>query len=311
MVLVDIRETPSAKAADIFLQIRPGKDFEVLTALRALVKGQPVNEAAVAETGLTHRAAAGPGRPDEAGPLRRHLLRHGPVDDARQAHELGRRADAGRRDERLHQVRRHADARPRQRHRLRHGACAGRPAIRSASTCAAAIRASTRASSRRSTCWSAATSTPRWSWAPIPARRCRSRASTTWPASRRSCSIPKVTHTSRLARVHITTAATGISAPGTVYRMDEIPLPLRPALEVAVSDRRGSDPPHPRGAGRAPDSGTPYGEPVVARQDRLVDAAAAWRVTPPALPQARNNLQIATEVARLGTRRSLRCSASS
>ena len=36
MVLVDIRETPSAKAADIFLQIRPGKDFEVLTTLRAL-----------------------------------------------------------------------------------------------------------------------------------------------------------------------------------------------------------------------------------------------------------------------------------
>ena len=42
---------------------------------------------------------------------------------------------------------------------------------------------------------------------------------------------PKVTHTSRLARVHITTAVTGISAPGTVYRMDEMPLPLRPALK--------------------------------------------------------------------------------
>ena len=41
---------------------------------------------------------------------------------------------------------------------------------------------------------------------------------------------PKVTHTSRLARVHITTAVTGVSAPGTSYRMDEIPLPLRPAL---------------------------------------------------------------------------------
>jgi formylmethanofuran dehydrogenase subunit B len=41
---------------------------------------------------------------------------------------------------------------------------------------------------------------------------------------------PKITHTSRLARVHITTAATGISAGGTVYRMDEVPLPLRPAL---------------------------------------------------------------------------------
>ena len=53
MVLVDIRETTSAKAADIFLQVRPGKDFEVLTILRALVKGQPVNAEAVAETGLT------------------------------------------------------------------------------------------------------------------------------------------------------------------------------------------------------------------------------------------------------------------
>jgi len=34
-----------------------------------------------------------------------------------------------------------------------------------------------------------------------------------------------------LARVHITTAAQGISAPGTAYRMDEIPLPLKPALK--------------------------------------------------------------------------------
>ena len=52
MVLVDIRETPSAKAADIFLQIRPGKDFELLTALRAMAKGQRVDESLVAETGL-------------------------------------------------------------------------------------------------------------------------------------------------------------------------------------------------------------------------------------------------------------------
>src|SRR5207247_1818635 len=42
---------------------------------------------------------------------------------------------------------------------------------------------------------------------------------------------PKVTHTSRISKVHFTTAATGVSAPGTVYRMDEIPLPLRPALK--------------------------------------------------------------------------------
>jgi formylmethanofuran dehydrogenase subunit B len=42
---------------------------------------------------------------------------------------------------------------------------------------------------------------------------------------------PKVTHTSRLARVHFTTAVSGISAPGTVYRMDEIPITVRPALK--------------------------------------------------------------------------------
>ena len=53
MILVDIRETPSAKAADIFLQVRPSKDFEVITALRALIKGQPVDPKVAEETGLT------------------------------------------------------------------------------------------------------------------------------------------------------------------------------------------------------------------------------------------------------------------
>ena len=53
MFLVDIRETPSAKAADVFLQVRPTKDFELITALRAIVKGQPVDPRLVEETGLT------------------------------------------------------------------------------------------------------------------------------------------------------------------------------------------------------------------------------------------------------------------
>ncbi|MGH9258139.1 MAG: formylmethanofuran dehydrogenase subunit B, partial [Vicinamibacterales bacterium] len=69
---------------------------------------------------------------------------------------------------------------------------------------------------------------------------------------------PKVTHTSRLARVHITTAVTGISAPGTVYRMDEVPLPLRPAL-------------------RSP---YPTDEEVVRRIRQAVMARPAW--SPPA-----------------------------
>ena len=53
VVLVDIRETKSAKAADHFLQVRPGKDFELLTILRALIKDQKVSEEQVAETGLS------------------------------------------------------------------------------------------------------------------------------------------------------------------------------------------------------------------------------------------------------------------
>lgn len=52
VVLVDVRPTPSARAADIFLQIKPGTDFECVWMLRALLKGRTVTEAAVAKTGL-------------------------------------------------------------------------------------------------------------------------------------------------------------------------------------------------------------------------------------------------------------------
>jgi formylmethanofuran dehydrogenase subunit B len=52
MVLVDVRETPSARAADRFLQIRPGSDFELLTALRALVSAQDVAPSLVEMSGL-------------------------------------------------------------------------------------------------------------------------------------------------------------------------------------------------------------------------------------------------------------------
>ncbi|MEX1095844.1 MAG: formylmethanofuran dehydrogenase subunit B, partial [Planctomycetales bacterium] len=38
-VLIDVRKTKSAKAADLFLQIKPRSDFELAWALRALAKG--------------------------------------------------------------------------------------------------------------------------------------------------------------------------------------------------------------------------------------------------------------------------------
>ena len=40
VVLVDVRKTPSAPVADIFLQVKPGRDFELAWALRALVRGR-------------------------------------------------------------------------------------------------------------------------------------------------------------------------------------------------------------------------------------------------------------------------------
>ncbi|MEX2559771.1 MAG: formylmethanofuran dehydrogenase subunit B [Pirellulales bacterium] len=52
-VLVDVRKTKSANAADIFLQIKPRKDFEALWTLRALAKGVELDPAEVeADTGV-------------------------------------------------------------------------------------------------------------------------------------------------------------------------------------------------------------------------------------------------------------------
>jgi formylmethanofuran dehydrogenase subunit B len=61
VVMVDVRPTPSTRAADIFLQVKPGHDFECLWALRGLVRGPvlsaanviELDEDAVADTGLT------------------------------------------------------------------------------------------------------------------------------------------------------------------------------------------------------------------------------------------------------------------
>jgi formylmethanofuran dehydrogenase subunit B len=42
---------------------------------------------------------------------------------------------------------------------------------------------------------------------------------------------PKLSDTARTATVAFTTATYGINTPGTVYRMDDVPIPLRPAFE--------------------------------------------------------------------------------
>jgi formylmethanofuran dehydrogenase subunit B len=229
MVLVDIRETPSERAADVFLQVRPGKDFEVLTTLRALIKDQPVNPALVAETGLSVEQLT-----DLAGRMK--CARFGVI-----FFGMGLSMTRGK----------HMNS----------------AAIL---TLAAELNAFTKFVTMPMRGHGNVTGSDmvmRWSTGyPFGVNLCRGYprfnpgeystvdllvrgdvdaalvlgadpgATMPQPAIEHLARIPtivldpKVTHTSRLARVHITTAATGISAAGTVYRMDEIPLPLRPAL---------------------------------------------------------------------------------
>lgn len=52
VVVVDVEETATAKKADLFLQIKKGSDFEALWGLRALVKGLATRDDIGAQTGI-------------------------------------------------------------------------------------------------------------------------------------------------------------------------------------------------------------------------------------------------------------------
>jgi formylmethanofuran dehydrogenase subunit B len=202
MVLVDIRETPSVKAADIFLQVRPGKDFEVLSLLRAIVKGQRVDPVGVAETGLTleelHDLA------NRMKSCRFGVLFFGMGLSMTRGKHMNSAAAL---------ILRYTTAYP-----FGVNLSRGYPRFNPGefSTIDLLVRGDTDAT--------LVLGADPGATMPQPAIE----------HLRRTPTIvldPKVTHTSKLAKVHITTAATGISAPGTVYRMDEIPLPLRPPLK--------------------------------------------------------------------------------
>jgi formylmethanofuran dehydrogenase subunit B len=230
MVLVDIRETPSAKAADLFLQVKPGRDFEVLTTLRALVKGQRVNEAAVAETGLTlDRLQDLVGRMKRAkfgvmffgmglSMTRGKHMNSGALLNL--AAEMNEHTKFVCMPMRGHGNVTGADVVLRYTTGYPFGVDLSRGYPRynpgEFSTVDLLVRGDNDAA---------------FILGADPG------ATMPQPAIEHLASIPtivldpKVTHTSRLSRVHITTATTGVSAPGTAYRMDEIPLPLGPALQ--------------------------------------------------------------------------------
>lgn len=230
MVLVDIRETKSAKAANIFLQVRPGKDFELITLLRAMIKDQPISEAQVAETGLTieqlqdfvarMKAAKygvfffGMGLSMTRG---KHMNSAALLTLAAEMNAFTKFVAMPMRG---HGNVTGADVIMRWQTGYPFGISFNRGyprynpgefstvdvLVRGDTDCAFIIGADPGATM------------------PQPAIDHLAKVPTI-------VLDPHVTHTSKLARVHITTAPAGISAPGTAYRMDEIPLPLRPALK--------------------------------------------------------------------------------
>jgi formylmethanofuran dehydrogenase subunit B len=230
MVLVDIRETMSAKAADIFLQVRPGKDFEMLSILRALIKKQPVNATAVAETGLTLEQLQ-----DLVDRMKKAKfgvlffgmglsMTRGKHMNSAAALTLAAEMNAFTKfvcmPMRGHGNVTGADVVLRYTTSYPFGISLTRGYPRfnpgEFSTIDLLVRGDNDAT--------LVLGADPGATMPKPAIEHLKRTPT-------MVLDPKVTHTSRLARVHITTAATGISAPGTVYRMDEIPLPLRPPLK--------------------------------------------------------------------------------
>jgi formylmethanofuran dehydrogenase subunit B len=269
MVLVDIRETPSAKAADLFLQIRPGKDFEVITSLRAIAKGQPVNRDAVAETGLTVEQLEDLAKQMKAARfgiiffgMGLSMTRGKHMNSAavlQLAAEMNAFTKFVAMPMRGHGNVTGSDMVLRWTTGYPFGVHLGRGYPRfnpgEFSTVDLLVRGDVDAALILGADPGATMPQPGIDHlAKIPT----------------IVLDPKVTHTSRLSRVHITTAATGVSAPGTVYRMDEVPLPLRPALN----------------------SPYPTDEEVVRRIRTAVAKRPAWR------PRDGGNGCCATELAR-------------
>jgi len=227
---VDIRETPSAKAADIFLQIRPGKDFEVLTILRALIKNKPVNPELAAETGLTLdqlRDFA-----DQMKNARFGVIFFGMGLSMTRGKHMNSAAILTLTAE-LNAFTKFVCMPMRG-----HGNVAGSDMVMRWTTgYPFGINFSRGYPRFNPGEFSTVDLLMRGDVDAALVLGADPGATMPQPGIDHLARIPtivldpKVTYTSKLARVHITTAATGISAPGTAYRMDEIPLPLRPALK--------------------------------------------------------------------------------
>lgn len=229
VIVVDVRETKTTNAADVFLQIRPAKDFEVLTALRALVKGQPVDAQRIAETGVTIEQLQ-----DVADRMKRArfgVLFFGMGLTMTRGKHMNSMAVLILATE-LNAFTKFVAMPMRG-----HGNVTGADVVmRWTTSYPFAVNFSRGYPRYNPGEFSSVDLLVRGDVDAALILGADPGATMPMPAINQLARIPtivldpKVTHTSRLARVHITTAVTGISAPGTSYRMDEVPLTLRPPL---------------------------------------------------------------------------------
>lgn len=229
LVVVDVRATATSAAADLFLPIRPNRDFEALSALRALVRGGAVDAPRLVETGLSPLQLQD--LVDRMKRARFGVLFFGTGLSATRGKHLNAAAALALVAD-LNAFTKFAAVPMRD-----HGNEAGIDYTLTWTTGhpfgVDLSRGYPRANPGEFTAVDllarhdvdAALIVGDGPWALLPQ-----------PALDHLAQIPtividsRVSALSRAARVHFTAGVAGIDVPGTVYRMDKVPLPLRPAL---------------------------------------------------------------------------------
>lgn len=229
-VLIDVRKTKSAKAADIHLQLKPRSDFELCWAMRALAKGIDVDPSVEEKTGISLETLTDV--VDQMKKAKFGVILFGMgLTMTRGKHLNSEAVLALARD--LNQHTRWA-AKP-----MRgHGNVTGADNVVTWSTGypfgvnlgrgyprfnPGEFTSSDLLARKESDAALIIASDPMSNFSQ-PARD--------HLASINSVVLdPKLSETAKVATVAFTTATYGINVPGTVYRMDDVPIPLRPAFE--------------------------------------------------------------------------------
>jgi formylmethanofuran dehydrogenase subunit B len=230
VVLVDVRKSKTAPAADIFLQIKPRKDFEALWALRALVKGVKLDPAVADAIGIPFEQLEDLAERMKACRFGALLFGMG-LSMTRGKHLNVEAALALARDLNDHT---RFVAKPMRGHGNVTGAdnvvswqtgypfgvnfARGYPRFNPGEYTTSDTLARKEADAAliiASDPYANFSQPAREHLASIPV----------------ICLDPKLSETARIAKVAFTTATYGINTPGTVYRMDDVPIPLRPAFE--------------------------------------------------------------------------------